>query len=154
MDSFKKMAGLKTLLIDDNEIIRDTLTMFFAFKECFIKSVASAEEGLRALEGERYDIVICDFRLPGINGVEFFKQAIESHPDIVKILISGYGNEEIIAEAIEVGVHEFLKKPFSMKAFVEQLIPHVDKYLAGKLNHPKSTEKKLHLKAKKHYCPV
>lgn len=154
MDSFKKLAGLKTLLIDDNELVRDTLTMVFAFKKCFITAVASAEEGLRALEGERFDIIICDFRLPGINGVEFFQQAVKSHPHTVRVLISGYGNDEAIAKAFEVGVHEFMKKPFSLMAFVEQLGPHVDNYLAGKLNHPKPTGKKQHLKAKKNCRPV
>jgi len=142
MDSFKKLAGLKTLLIDDNAVIRETMKMVFAHNECLIEVVETAEEGLRALEREKFDIVICDFRLPGLNGVEFFKQAVESYPDTVRVLISGYGNEETIIEALEVGVHEFLKKPFSLITFLEQLIPHVDKYLAGKLNHTKPTEKK------------
>lgn len=149
MHPFSKLKGLKTLLIDDDEIIRDTLTMVYAFNKCFIKAVATAEEGLRALEGERFDIIICDFRLPGINGVEFFQQMIKFHPDTVRVLISGYGNEETIAEASEVGVHEFMKKPFSLTAFVEQLIPHVDKYLAGKLNLPEPVKKKTVFKGKR-----
>ncbi len=153
MDSFKKLAGIKTLLIDDNKIIRDTLTMVFAYKKCFIKAVTTAEAGLRALERERFDIIICDFRLPGINGVEFFQQAIQSHPDTVRVLISGYGNEETIAEAFEVGVHEFMKKPFSLIEFVERLIPHVDKHLAGKLNQPEPAEKKTAFKDKKTLLP-
>lgn len=142
MDSFKKLACLKTLLIDDDEVVRDTLTMFFAYKKCSIKAVASAEAGLRALEGERFDIIICDFRLPGINGVEFFRQIIKVHPDTVRVLISGYANEEIITEANEGGVHEFMKKPFSLIELLEKLIPHVDKYLAEKLNLPQPTPKK------------
>jgi DNA-binding NtrC family response regulator len=127
MDSFKKLAGLKTLLIDDNQIVRDTLTLAWAYKKCFIKAVATAEAGLRALETEHFNVIICDFRLPGINGVEFFKRAVQSHPDTIRVLISGYGNEETIAEAFEAGVHEFVKKPFSLTSFVDQLIPHVDK---------------------------
>lgn len=141
MDSFRKLAGVKTLLIDDNKIVRDTLTMFFANKKCFIKAVATAEAGLRALEREHFDVIICDFRLPGINGIEFFKQAIQTHPDTIRVLISGYGNEETIAEAFDVGVHEFLKKPFSLISFVDRLIPHIDKYLAGKLDRPEPVEK-------------
>jgi len=142
MDSFRKLAGVKTLLIDDNQIVRDTLTLAFSYKKCFIKAVATAEAGLRALEKEHFDVIICDFRLPGINGVEFFKRAMQSHPDTIRVLISGYGNEETIAEAFEVSVHEFMKKPFSLTEFVDQLIPHVDKYLAGKHDRPDTAEKK------------
>jgi DNA-binding NtrC family response regulator len=141
MDSFRKLAGLKTLLIDDNKIVRDTLTMFFTNKKCFIEAVATAEAGLRALEREHFDVIICDFRLPGINGVEFFKQAIQSHPDTIRVLISGYGNEETIAEALDMGVHEFMKKPFSPISFVDRLRPYIDKYLAGKFDGPEPVEK-------------
>ena len=153
MDSFRKLASVKTLLIDDNKIVRDTLTLAFGHKNCFIKAVATAEAGLRALEREHFDVIICDFRLPGINGVEFFKQAIQSHPDTIRVLISGYGNEETIAEAFDVGVHEFMKKPFSLISFVDRLIPHIDKYLAGKFDHPEPAENTTGFKSSKTIPP-
>ena len=149
MDSFRKLAGLKTLLIDDNQLVRDTLTLAFRYKNCYIKAVATAEAGLRALEKEHFDVIVCDFRLPSLNGVAFFKQAIRSHPDSIRVLISGYGNEETIAAAIDAGVHEFVKKPFSLNTFVDRLKPHVDKYLAGKRDRPDSVEKKTAFKCRK-----
>ena len=106
-----------------------------------------------ALETEHFDVIICDFRLPGINGMEFFKQAIQTHPDTIRVLISGYGNEETIAEAFDVGVHEFMKKPFSLISFVDRLIPHIDKYLAGKPDHPEPAEKKTGFKSNKTIPP-
>ena len=127
MNQFLKLKDLKTLLIDDNVIIRDTMQMFFTQKQCLLTTCETAEEGLHALEKEQYDILICDFQLPGIDGVEFFKRAVASHPDTIKILISGYVNEAAISEAFDVGVHAFIRKPFSLMAFFEQLIPYVDK---------------------------
>jgi len=127
MNQFLKLKDLKTLLIDDNVIIRDTMQMFFTQKKCLLKTCETAEEGLQALEEERYDILICDFQLPGIDGVEFFKRAVASHPDTIKILISGYVNESAISEAFDIGVHAFIRKPFSLMAFFEQLIPYIDK---------------------------
>ena len=118
MDAFQKLASLKTLLIDDNEIIRDTLTMVFAYKKCFIKAVATAEEGLHTLEGERFDIIICDFSLPGINGAEFFSRIMASYPNTVKVLISGYAGENTITRALETGVDAFIRKPFSLLALL------------------------------------
>jgi DNA-binding NtrC family response regulator len=138
MHLIQKARGLKTLLIDDDEVIRDVLMRAFSFYECQIKVVETAEEGMCALENERFDIIISDFRLPGINGVDFFKQVIETYPDTIRVLISGYGNEEAIREAFELGVHEFMKKPFSLVALFERLRPHVNNYLDGALNtiHP------------------
>ncbi|MGD9139191.1 MAG: response regulator [Desulfobacterales bacterium] len=126
MKQFLKLKDLKTLLIDDNVIIRDTMQMFFSQKKCFLKTCETAEEGLQALEEEPYDILICDFQLPGIDGVEFFRRAAAFHPDPIKILISGYVNESAISEAFDIGVHAFIRKPFSLMAFFEQLVPHVD----------------------------
>ena len=153
MDSFRKLAGLKTLLIDDNKIVRDTLTMVFAHKKCDIKAVTTAEAGLRALAAEHFDVIICDFRLPGIDGVEFFKQTAQTHPNTIRVLISGYGNEETIAEPFDAGVHEFMKKPFSFISFVDRLIPHIDKYLAAKLDRPEPVEKKTGYKCSKTIPP-
>ena len=153
MDLFKKLTGLKTLLIDDNEIVRDTLTMVFSYKKCFIKAVASAEEGLRALEAEGFDIIICDFSLPGINGVEFFRQIMAAYPDAVKVLISGYAVENTVAQALESGVDAFLKKPFSLFALLEQLAPLTEKYQLAEHSRHHLPKKKTAFKIKNALTP-
>lgn len=126
MKQFLKLKSLKTLLVDDNPVIRDTMKMIFAQKECPLKTFETAEEGLQALEEERFDILISDLQLPGIDGVEFFKQAMVSQPDTIKILISGYGNESTVSEAFDIGVHAFIRKPFTLTAFLDQLMPYVE----------------------------
>ena len=130
MNQFLKLQNLKTLLIDDNVVVRDTLRTIFAQKGCPLKAYETAEEGLQALENERFDIIISDLQLPGIDGVEFFKRAMRSHPDTVRILISGYGDQSTISEAFEIGVHAFIKKPFSLTIFLEQVMPYVEKHHA------------------------
>ncbi len=127
MTQFLKLKSLKTLLIDDNAVIRDTMKMIFSKKGCILKAFETAEEGLQALERERFDIIISDLQLPGIDGVEFFKRAMISHPDTIKILISGYGNENRVSEAFKIGVHAFIRKPFPLTTFLEQLMPYVEK---------------------------
>ena len=128
MNQFLKLKKLKTLLIDDNAIVRDTLQTIFAQKGCSLKAYETAEKGLQALEKERFDVIISDLKLPGIDGVEFFKRAMCSHPDSVRILISGYGDQSTVSEAFEIGVHAFIRKPFSLTIFLEQLMPYVEKY--------------------------
>jgi DNA-binding NtrC family response regulator len=134
MNAFKILAGLKILLIDDNEIIRDTLAMFFEYKKCAIKAVATAEEGLGTLESERFDVIICDCSLPGLNGVEFFRLVVAYYPNTIKVLISGFARQNEIVEALEMGVDAFIKKPFSLSTMLEQLTPLVEKYQAANRN--------------------
>ncbi len=75
MDPFRKLAKMKTLLVDDNELIRDALSLAFMNKGCFLQATETAEEGLRTLEKESFNIIISDLKLPGIDGLEFFRQA-------------------------------------------------------------------------------
>jgi DNA-binding NtrC family response regulator len=91
------------------------------------KAVASAEKGLRVLGEEQFDIIISDLQLPGLDGVEFFKRAIVSHPSAIRVLISGYGNDTIVREALVIGVHAFIAKPFDLTELLEQLTVLIEK---------------------------
>lgn len=138
MNQFLKLKNFKTLLVDDNAIVRDTMKMIFTQKGCMLKVFETAEEGLQALEKEHFDILISDLQLPGIDGVEFFKRAMISHPDTIKILISGYGHESTVSEAFEIGVHAFIRKPFSLTAFLDQLMPYVEQR-CNRMSHNQDT---------------
>ena len=73
-------------------------------------------------------MIICDFSLPGISGTEFFRRIGAACPNTVKILISGFAGEKAVAEALEMGVDAFLKKPFSALALLELLTPQVARH--------------------------
>ncbi len=121
MNSFDELKQVKTLLVDDDELIRDSLSMAFQNKGCFMRAAESAEEGLQAIKEEQFDIIISDFRLPGMNGLDFLKMATATHPAAVNILITAYRDEYMFSEAIKMGVTEFIEKPFSVKALVALL---------------------------------
>ena len=121
MDLFDKLKDMKILLIDDDEWIRDSLSLFFEFEPCGFRALETAEQGLKELESKDYDIIILDYRLPGMNGLEFLKRIQETHPQVIKILITAYGSKEIFSQAIELGVHDFIDKPFSTKAIEDSL---------------------------------
>ena len=121
MNPFNELKQVKTLLVDDDELIRDSLKIAFANKGCSMRVAETAEEGLQAVKEEQFDIIISDFRLPGINGLEFLKLATLAHPQAVNILITAYRDEYLFSEAIRMGVTEFIDKPFSVKALAELL---------------------------------
>ena len=121
MNPFNELKQAKTLLVDDDEFIRDSLKIAFATKGCAMRVAESAEEGLQAIKEEHFDIIISDFRLPGMNGLDFLKLATLTHPQAVNILITAYRDEYLFSEALRLGVTEFIDKPFSVKALVELL---------------------------------
>jgi len=123
MDLFQKLQNMKTLLIDDDEWIRDSLRMFFESEGCFLVAFETAEEGLIALEDQSYDVIIADYRLPGMNGLDFLKQAHsrESNREPIKILITAYGNDQVRSEVKRQGIHDFIPKPFSTQTIEESL---------------------------------
>ena len=121
MNPFSQLKKVKTLMVDDDELIRDSLRMIFATKGCYIKVAETAEEGLRDLEEEKFDIIVSDLRLPGIDGLRFLKFAALIQPDPVKLLITAYKDDHVLTEALRIGVNEFIEKPFSVNAFIDLL---------------------------------
>ena len=121
MNHFNELKNVKTLLVDDDELIRDSLCMVFASKNCFIKVAETAEEGLRALEEEKFDIIVSDLRLPGIDGLRFLRFANLIQPETAKLLITAYKDDHVLTEALRIGVNEFIEKPFSVDSFMELL---------------------------------
>ncbi|UCF89902.1 MAG: response regulator [Desulfobacterales bacterium] len=121
MDLFEKLRDMKILLIDDDEWIRDSLYLFFESEGCDLLALETAEEGIGALQDQAYDIIIADYKLPGLNGLEFLRQAHKTHSDAIKILITAYGNRKLIAEAQRDGIHDFIQKPFTSETILTSL---------------------------------
>jgi len=121
MDPFSKIKKMKILLIDDDELIRDAFRLAFSQKGCFLMAVETAEEGLCVLQNNKFDIIISDFILPGMNGIDFFKQAAINKTDTANVLISGNISPEQLSEKNEAKVHDFVQKPFSVKALAHTL---------------------------------
>jgi DNA-binding NtrC family response regulator len=121
MNYFNKLKEIKTLLVDDDELIRDSLSIAFTNKECFMQTAETAEEGLQTLKNERFDIVISDLRLPGQGGLEFLSSVRSAQPDILCVLITAYRDGHIVSDAYALGIESFIEKPFSVEGLVQSL---------------------------------
>ncbi len=131
INTYQKLKYLKTLLIDDDRFVRNSMELAFTQKGYPLRVVKTAEEGLRALEQEAFDIIISDYRLPGMNGLEFFRQAISSNPNTITVLISAGGNHDAIATAYSIGINDYLPKPFTLDALWATLVMHAGRSIAG-----------------------
>jgi len=107
--------------VDDDELIRDSLGLFLESEGCQLQAFATAEEGVEAFVRQPYDIIIADYKLPGMDGLAFFKKIQGFSSPAIKILITAYGSEEVFTEAKKAGVVEIIEKPFTSKILEDSL---------------------------------
>ena len=121
MNLFSKLKNKKILLVDDDEWIRDSLTLYFDTEGCQMVAVETAEEGIELLKQQDYDIILLDYKLPGIDGLTFSRKIQEIRPDAIKILITAYKNKKVVSEAMNAGIQDLIDKPFTIKTIEDSL---------------------------------
>jgi len=99
------------LVIDDEKAIRKTLTEILSFEGYKIEEASDGEEGLKKFKEKNYDLVLCDIKMPKLDGIEFLQKAGEANPDVPIIMISGHGNIETAVEAVKKGAFDYISKP-------------------------------------------
>lgn len=99
------------LIIDDEKAIRKTLTEILTFEGYKIEEASDGEEGLKKFKDKTYDVVLCDIKMPKLDGIEFLQKAGEFNPDVPIIMISGHGNIETAVEAVKKGAYDYISKP-------------------------------------------
>lgn len=122
MNLFSRLKNLKIILIDDDEWIRDAMRLFLEDEGCTLVAVETAEEAIEALGKQAFDIIIADYRLPGMDGIDFFTFIQNGiSPNAIKILITAYLNRSVRVMAEKAGVHDFIEKPFKPENIEESL---------------------------------
>src|SRR3978361_1040657 len=99
------------LIIDDERAIRKTLNEILGFEGYKIDEAADGEEGLKKFQSATYDVVLCDIKMPKLDGLEFLSKATAINPDVPIIMISGHGTIETAVEAVKKGAFDFISKP-------------------------------------------
>jgi len=99
------------LIIDDEKAIRKTLTEILSFEGYKLDEAGDGEEGLKKFKDKTYDVVLCDIKMPKVDGLDFLQKAVETNPDVPIIMISGHGNIETAVEAVKKGAYDFIQKP-------------------------------------------
>jgi CheY-like chemotaxis protein len=95
--------------------------LFFESEGCDLVTVETAELALKIVKKQSFDIIIADFILPGINGIKLFEHLQHSHQGLIKILITSYMNEKVIAAVKESRIDELIAKPFTSETIEKAL---------------------------------
>jgi len=115
------------LIIDDEKAIRKTLTEILGFEGYKIDEAADGEEGLSKFRTKNYDLVLCDIKMPKLDGIEFLEKAKEINPEVPIIIISGHGNIETAVEAVKKGAYDYISKPPDLNRMLITLRNAMDK---------------------------
>lgn len=101
----------KILIIDDERAIRSTLKEILEFENYTVDEAEDGEKGLQLLGKTKYDVVLCDIKMPGMDGIDVLEKAMEISPDSPFIMISAHGTIDTAVEATKKGAYDFLQKP-------------------------------------------
>ena len=109
------------LIVDDETALREAIAERLGDHGFIVEQAASGEEALERLAAFAFDVLITDLRLPGIDGRRVLDAAIERYPEIVAIVITGFGTVKDAVEAIKQGASDFITKPFQFDALMHVL---------------------------------
>src|SRR6476469_721244 len=118
------------LIIDDEKAIRKTLNEILSFEGFKITEAGDGEEGLKLFSANTYDVVLCDIKMPKLDGIEFLTKVSQVNPDVPVIVISGHGNIETAVEAVKKGAFDYISKPPDLNRLLITIRNAMDK---GKL---------------------
>ncbi len=103
----------KILIIDDEHPVRDVLKIALTEKSYTVVEAADGKQGIQVFKDSLPDIVLTDVQMPELSGIEVTKKIKEIKADADVIIMTGYGTEELIIEALRAGASNYIKKPVS-----------------------------------------
>ena len=109
------------LLVEDEVSLRQTLAERLAEQGFEVAQADSGEQAIEQLAEFAFDIVVTDLRLPGLDGTRVLEAALLRYPDIVGIIVTGYGTVKDAVEAIKRGATDFVTKPFQFDELLHAL---------------------------------
>lgn len=115
------------LIIDDEKSIRKTITEILTYEGYKIDEAADGEEGLKKFREKNFDLVLCDIKMPKLDGIEFLERAREINDEVPIIIISGHGNIETAVEAVKKGAYDYISKPPDLNRMLITLRNAMDK---------------------------
>ncbi|HZA13297.1 MAG TPA: sigma-54 dependent transcriptional regulator [Myxococcaceae bacterium] len=113
------MSTFRSILVaDDEPSIRHVLTLVLADKGYEVRAVADGDEAMRELAARPYDAVVCDVRMPRVDGLELLRRARQEWPELTFVVMSAYGSPESALEAVALGAYDYVPKPFKPEEMV------------------------------------
>ncbi|HET9943720.1 MAG TPA: sigma-54 dependent transcriptional regulator, partial [Terriglobia bacterium] len=135
------LAKEQILVVEDEEDLRQAIVELLTVDGFEVHGVASAEQAQELLSQTPFDVLIADNHLPGRSGIELLEDTLTRYPEIVGVIITGFGTIETAVQAIKKGAYDYLNKPFKLvelsimvrKGLQERTLRFENQYLRNQL---------------------
>lgn len=117
----------RILVIDDERSIRNTLKDILEYEKYVVDVAEDGVKGLEKVKGGEYDIILCDIKMPAMDGIEVLEKLNEMGADMPVVMISGHGNIDTAVEAIKKGAYDFIEKPLDLNRLLITIRNAMDK---------------------------
>ncbi len=117
----------RILVIDDERSIRNTLKDILEYEKYEVDLAEDGPRGLEKIKGGDYDVVLCDIKMPGMDGIELLGKLGDQVTDLPVVMISGHGNIDTAVEAIKKGAFDFIEKPLDLNRLLITIRNAMDK---------------------------
>jgi len=105
----------RIMVIDDEKIVGEMAKLSLEQEGYRVETFVNAEPALARLREERFDVVVTDYKMKGIDGMEVLRTVKKDHPGIKVIMITAFANLDTAIEALRGDVHDFFPKPVKLK---------------------------------------
>ena len=106
-----RLKGTTILVVDDDDSVRKFMAGALAEEGGRVRAAASGPEAIEKAQAEKFDAVVLDLRMPGMDGVETLAHLMERDPGLAVIVLTGYGSVESAREAMVLGARDYVTKP-------------------------------------------
>ncbi len=103
----------KMLVIDDEQVVLDSCSKIFSGEGYDVETARDPKEGLENIKNKSYEVILCDWNMPGVDGMEVLRQIEKHSPQSTVLMISGYPSIDRATEAMQLGALDFIPKPFT-----------------------------------------
>ncbi|MCX6998412.1 MAG: diguanylate cyclase [Kiritimatiellaeota bacterium] len=112
---------IRVLVLDDEELVRTLTKRTLSAAGCLVETAAEGRQGLQILLQRGFDVLVVDLRMQGMDGLAFLQEALKIWPWLGVVIISGFLDDQSLAQLRTLGVHRALEKPLNMTALLEEI---------------------------------
>ncbi len=117
----------KILVIDDERSIRNTLKDILEYEKYEVDLAEDGNKGIEKVQNAEYDIILCDIKMPGLDGIEVLERLVVLAPDTPVVMISGHGNIDTAVDSIKKGAFDYIEKPLDLNRLLITIRNGMDK---------------------------
>uniref|UniRef100_UPI0032177C4F sigma-54-dependent transcriptional regulator n=1 Tax=uncultured Draconibacterium sp. TaxID=1573823 RepID=UPI0032177C4F len=117
----------RILVIDDERSIRNTLKDILEYEKYEVDLAEDGNKGLERIRSAEYDVVLCDIKMPGLDGIEVLERLVVLAPDTPVVMISGHGNIDTAVDSIKKGAFDYIEKPLDLNRLLITIRNAMDK---------------------------